>query len=137
MTDDNDAYEVGYKKPPTRAQFQTGQSGNPKGRPRGAKNFDTALSKELSSQVEIHEQGRRRKISKREAIAKQLVTKAASGDAKFVPMVLAEARRMEEKQENGTATAITMSPEDDRVADSIIERLKARLAKGDTDEDAS
>lgn len=137
MTDDNNDDDVGYKKPPKHTRFKTGQSGNPKGRPRGAKNFDTALSKELSSQVEIHEHGRRRKISKREAIAKQLVTKAAAGDHKCMSTTLAEARRMEEKQENGNATAITMSPEDDRVADSIIERLKARLAKGESDEDDS
>lgn len=129
MTDSNDEYEVGYKKPPTRTRFQTGQSGNPKGRPRGAKNFDTALSKELRAHVEITEHGRRRKITKREAIAKQVVNKAAGGDAKFVPMLLMEVRRMEEKQENGSYVAMPMTPEDDLVAASIIARLKARLVE--------
>ena len=102
---------------------------NPKGRPRGAKNFDTALSKELRAQVEITEHGRRRKITKREAIAKQVVNKAAGGDAKFVPMLLTEVRRMEEKQENGSYVAMPMTPEDDLVAASIIARLKARQAE--------
>ncbi len=32
------AYEVGYAKPPAGSRFQPGRSGNPKGRPRGAKN---------------------------------------------------------------------------------------------------
>jgi len=36
-------YEVGYGKPPVASRFQPGQSGNPKGRPRGAKNRANAI----------------------------------------------------------------------------------------------
>lgn len=31
-------YEVGYAKPPTEHRFRKGASGNPSGRPKGAKN---------------------------------------------------------------------------------------------------
>ena len=43
--DDKDAdYEVGYGKPPETTRFKKGQSGNPKGRPAGAKGWTEPLA---------------------------------------------------------------------------------------------
>lgn len=39
-------YEVGFAKTPTSTRFKPGQSGNPKGRPRGSKNKKPALNAE-------------------------------------------------------------------------------------------
>jgi len=46
--DDERDYEVGYGKPPHHTRFVKGQSGNPRGRPRGAKNMKTLLNKALN-----------------------------------------------------------------------------------------
>lgn len=91
--------EVGYKKPPEATRFKPGESGNPKGRPKGAKNFATAIEEELKARITINENGKRRKISKREAIAKQLVNKAASGDSKAIPLLFNETRQREKQAE--------------------------------------
>jgi hypothetical protein len=97
-------YEVGYGKPPEQFRFKKGQSGNPKGRPRGSKNFMTLLHKGLEQRVPVQENGRRRRISKREAMVTQAINKAASGDLKalqfLLPQILtadamAQARREE------------------------------------------
>jgi hypothetical protein len=75
-------YDIGYGKPPKRTRFQKGQSGNRLGRPRGSQNLARILENELNRLIPIVENGRRRMITKREAIVKQLVNKAVCGDAK-------------------------------------------------------
>lgn len=50
--DDRD-YDVGYGKPPKRTQFKKGKSGNPKGRPKGAKGVKASLKRELESKITI------------------------------------------------------------------------------------
>lgn len=48
-------YDVGYGKPPAHTRFKSGQSGNPKGRPRGAKNKRPALHEERWNETVLDE----------------------------------------------------------------------------------
>src|SRR4029077_1391085 len=82
--DDEGDHEVGYGKPPRHRQFVKGQSGNPRGRPPGAKNLKTLLNKALNELVIVTENGGRRKVSKREAIVTQLVNRSAKADYKAI-----------------------------------------------------
>ena len=75
-------YEVGYGKPPRHTRFKKGQSGNPRGRCAGSKNLSGLLSGALNELVVVAENGGRRKISKRQAIIKQLVNRSAKGDCR-------------------------------------------------------
>jgi|GEM_PF-902545 len=81
-------YPVGYGRPPRDTRFKKGSSGNPKGRPRGSKNSTTLLKEALNEQVAITENGRRRTITKKEAIVTQIVNKAASGDHRSIQLLL-------------------------------------------------
>jgi len=121
---DNGPYEVGFGKPPQPTQFKPGQSGNPAGRPRGAKNFATAIQQELDARVTVTENGRRRRISKCEVIAKLLVNKSATGDLKAMLLLLNEARARETNAANPAADAVLDIPEDRRVFDGIIARIR-------------
>jgi Family of unknown function (DUF5681) len=81
-------YETGYGKPPQRARFRKGQSGNPRGRPRGAKNLATVMDEALGERVAITENGRRKTATKLQVIVKQMVNKAAQGDYRSTQLLM-------------------------------------------------
>ena len=115
-------YEVGYGKPPRHTRFQKGRSGNPTGRPRGRKNMATLLSAALDASIIVVENGRRKKITKREAIVTQLVNKSASADVKATQIVLAMLRELEALAD-GDAESGAFTEADKE----IIGRIQARL----------
>ena len=81
-------YEIGYRRPPKATQFKSGASGNPRGRPKGSKNFATLLEQALSELVVVNEGGRRKKVSRMQAMVMRLVSDALQGDQKsFLTLV--------------------------------------------------
>jgi hypothetical protein len=80
MDDKDDDGCVCYKRPPARTRFKPGQSGNPKGRPKHARNLKTEFLEELAEVIRVREGGREKKISKQRAFVKALVAAAIKGD---------------------------------------------------------
>jgi uncharacterized protein DUF5681 len=119
-----DDYEVGYGKPPKSSQFSKGVSGNPRGRPKGAMNRKTLLHRALSETVVITENGKRKRVSKREAIYKQLVNKSVGGDLKAIIEVNKLTADPEEPQHSAETP---LSPADQENLESILERMKECL----------
>jgi hypothetical protein len=118
-------YEVGYGRPPRRTRFQRGQSGNPRGRPPGAKNLKTLLSDALNEPVIVTENGGHRKITKRQAIIKQLVNQSATADWRAMKILLDLLREIEGQTEPASP-GTSFSAADEKV----IEQLRARFSKG-------
>jgi hypothetical protein len=88
-TAENSTEAVGYGKPPKETQFRPGKSGNPNGRPKGARNIDTLMAEELAAPVKIREQGVDQTVSKAHAIVKKVLASAMNGDMRASSAVLA------------------------------------------------
>ena len=102
MTDESDferpkTTKVGYRNPPEKSRFKTGQSGNPRGRPKGALNLATILERTLREPVTIVENGKRKTVTKIEAAIKELVNQAASGKLKALQLLATLVRSAEER----------------------------------------
>jgi Family of unknown function (DUF5681) len=85
----DDNYVVGRGRPPLLTRWKPGQSGNPKGRPKGAKNIMTCFRQELNRKIDIRERGIVRRVTSREAIAKTITNRALKGDPKLLPVIMA------------------------------------------------
>ena len=91
------SYEVGYAKPPAETRFKPGQSGNPRGRPKGAKNKPQQISTEtlhdiiLSEayrKVTITEGNKRKEIAILRATVRSIALAAAKGQPSAQKLLL-------------------------------------------------
>ncbi len=80
MSQSDDDDQVGYRRPPKKHQFKPGQSGNPKGRPKGTRNLSNILNEEMERKVTIHVDGQHTRMTKAQLAVRQQVDKAAKGD---------------------------------------------------------
>ncbi|HXN00204.1 MAG TPA: DUF5681 domain-containing protein [Candidatus Dormibacteraeota bacterium] len=126
---ENRSCDGGYGKPPKHAQFKKGQSGNPKGRPKGTLSLATVLERTLREQVVINENGRRNVITKLEAAIKQLVNKAASGDAQAMRYLCHLVLSAEQRSVGGEAST-QFSDADRKVMDNILTRFQQSSKDG-------
>ena len=118
-------YAVGYGKPPRHTRFTQGQSGNPRGRARGAKNLKTLLIETLNELVVVAENGRRRTINKRHAFIKQIVNHAVKGNWRAAKLLLDTLQRIEDRTESETAEA-SFDAADAKVIEQLMTRLGGR-----------
>ncbi len=73
---------------PKASQFPKGHSGNPTDVRKDRRTYQSLLTKSLNETVIVNENGRRKTITKAEAIAKQLVNKAIAGDPRTAKLLI-------------------------------------------------
>ena len=114
-------YEIGYRKPPRHRQFKKGQTGNPKGRPKGAKNIKTELAEELQEKIVVRENGKPMVVSRQRAILKSLEAKALKGDTRAANVLLNLAYRYLPADE-GEPEQTDIGPEDKAILENFLAR---------------
>jgi hypothetical protein len=75
-------YTVGKGRPPTATRWKPGQSGNPKGRPKGTRNAATMAKAELARKIIVNLNGVKRKMSVAQIAFRRLGDKSTGGDIK-------------------------------------------------------
>lgn len=86
--------QVGYGRPPAEHQFRPGQSGNPNGRPKGARSFKSDLRDELGEVVSISDDNNETiEVTKQRAIIKTLLRMAIAGDPRAIATIVGSCAR--------------------------------------------
>ncbi len=123
-------YVVGYGKPPAHSRFKKGESGNPKGRPKGTLNLETVLMHTLRETVVINENGQRNAVTKLEAAFKQLVNKSVSGDLGALRQLLTVLVMVEQRSQEAAVPLDTLDHADQKVVMGVLKRLESDLKGG-------
>jgi hypothetical protein len=122
MSQESKADIIGYKHPPQEHQFRRGQSGNPDGRPKGARNFKSELREELSELIRVREGDREIEVSKQRALIKRLVASAIEGNERASATLLGICVRAFADADDDAVEA----PEDREIVEAFSKRKKRR-----------
>jgi|tagenome__1003787_1003787.scaffolds.fasta_scaffold20908575_1 hypothetical protein len=115
---------VGKGQPPPEYEFAPGESGNPRGRPRGALGLKGQLRRQLRETLQMKDGTA---VQAAEAIARTVVKLAHEGDLRAVQLLLSCSP--EELERAGEPAASAAGPDDD--AALIDDTLLSRNMKND------
>jgi hypothetical protein len=117
-------YEVGYGRPPKQSQFMKGQSGNPKGRPKGSKSVASMFNQITRELINVTENGRTKTVTRLEAVLHRMTNEALSGNTRVMREFVQLSRAFEEVDQSDE---IPSAP-DEREA-VVIENLLRRMKR--------
>lgn len=127
-------YEVGYGRPPKHTQFKPGQSGNPRGRPKGTKNLKADLMEELGERIVVREGDATRRVSKQRAVVKTLVAKALKGDARSGSLLTGLMMRLLDTGEGAPEVAEPLLEDEREILAAFEGRLRRDQASAESDD---
>ena len=95
-----------------------------------ASEYSALLAAALNEKVTVTENGKRRQVTKREAVIAQLVNKSASAELRATKMLIDMLRDIEKRAEPATAEKNPFSPTDKEVVQQLITRLRRDMCAG-------
>ena len=113
MSDDD---KVGPGRPPKHSRWKKGQSGNPKGRPKGHLDVKSVLEEELLERITLATPQGEREMTKLQAVIRRLIHEGMSGKVYAIQDILDRAERLGRTDETST------SPELARDDEAILRR---------------
>lgn len=119
-------YKIGFGRPPMHRRFKSGQSGNPKGRPKGSRNVTTELAEESFEPAHATERGRKLKISKIRAVIKKLFVMAVNGNVGAARLILEKALTVIPPE---AANSNDLPVDDEALIKAFEARVEKRLKK--------
>jgi Family of unknown function (DUF5681) len=90
---------VGKGRPPVATRWKRGQSGNPKGRPKGSRNISAVLRDVIRQKIAVTENGRTRRIPALEVMLRRLANDAMRNDPRALKLLLTLVDRYSESPE--------------------------------------
>jgi hypothetical protein len=117
--------DVGYGKPPPQHRFRPGQSGNSKGRPRGAKNESTILREIFARKIDSRSGARVRKITVMEGILLRITEDSLKGNTKSAAFLLNRYAALV----SGELQPNDIGEDDREVLQAFAQRLEEQRAK--------
>lgn len=88
QSSEEDEDKVGYGKPPKNTRFREGESGNPNGRPKGAKGLNTLVRKYMTAKVRVRTDSGVKQMSAIEAMILKLLEQAMKGNQRAASKLL-------------------------------------------------
>lgn len=114
--------DVGYGRPPRAHQFRPGQSGNPRGRRKGAKNESTILNELLHRKIVLREGAKSRRVTILEAMLVRFAEDSLKGNTKSAAFLLNRYGSMV----SGEIQQEDLSQNEREIIDSFAQRLLAQ-----------
>ena len=117
--------DVGYGRPPKEHQFKPGQSGNPRGRPKGVPTFEDILAREARRPVKLQQGSKVIHMTKLDVLVRRVFQMALEGNLSAIRLLLTFKGQAGTPDEEETSNLGVMS--DEEAIQRILARFERRL----------